>query len=234
MTTNLKILAIIPARGGSKGLPGKNIRILNGKPLIAYSIEEAKKSKYIDRVILSTDSQEIIDACKPYDIEVPFIRPIELATDNALAVDNYEYTLNRMKDEFNYDADVLVVLQPTSPLRTVEDIDKAIEIYINKKGDSVVSVCELPHPIERVRKLTEDGKIRNYSDKKIVLKNRQDYEKLFVPNGVVFVLNVDLFLKHKTYYFDNTYAYIMSKKQSIDVDDILDFSLIELIIKQGL
>lgn len=228
----LNILAIVPARGGSKGLPGKNIKMLNGKPMIHYTIEEAQKSKYINRLILSTDSKEIANVCRPTGIEIPFMRPPELATDTALAIDNYEYTLKKMKEEFGFTADVLVVLQPTSPLRTVEDIDNAIAMYIDRKADSVIGLCETPHPINWTRRVDSEGKISDYLKERISHANRQELEVLYIPNGVIFVLNVNLFLAHKIYYFNNTYAYIMPKERSVDIDDQLDFDLAELILKK--
>lgn len=231
MGSDLNILAIIPARGGSKGLPGKNIKLLNGKPLIGYTIEEAKKSKYITRLILSTDCVEIAKVGLQFGIENPFMRPLELATDTSLAIDNYEYTLKRMKEEFGFSADVLVVLQPTSPLRTVEDIDNAIDIFLEKNADSVIGICETHHPINWTRRLDEKGRIRNYLTEEIGY-NRQESKVLYVPNGAVFVFNTNLLLEHKKYYFENTYPYIMSKEKSLDIDDQFDFDLVEIIMKK--
>lgn len=126
------MIAIIPARGGSKGLPGKNIKFLNGKPLIAYTIEAALKAKHVHRVIISTDDLEIADTAKKYGAEVPFMRPEYLATDDALAIDVYKYTLSRLSETEGTIITDFMVLQPTSPLRTATDIDKAITIFKEK------------------------------------------------------------------------------------------------------
>lgn len=126
------MIAIIPARGGSKGLPGKNIKELNGKPLIAYTIECALQSKYIDHVVVSTDDPKIAAISIKYGAEVPFLRPACLATDTSMAVDNYIYTIKRLTELYNITIDSFLVLQPTSPLRQVEDIDGAVSLFIDK------------------------------------------------------------------------------------------------------
>lgn len=147
------MIAIIPARGGSKGLPGKNIKEMCGKPLIAYTIEVALKSKSIDHVILSTDDEEIATVAKKYGAEVPFMRPAELASDTAMAVDNYIYTIGRLEKEWNTKIDSFVVLQPTSPLRIAEDVDGAVELFNTRKADSVVTYVKEAHPVFGIRKL---------------------------------------------------------------------------------
>ena len=141
------MIAIIPARKGSKGLPGKNIKDLIGKPMIAYSIEEALKSKHIKEVVISTDCKEIQEVALKFGAKSPFLRPEHLATDNAKAVDNYIYVIDRLNKEFGYDVKDFVVLQPTSPLRKVEDIDGSIELFKGKNADSVISFTEEHHPI---------------------------------------------------------------------------------------
>tara|TARA_Y100000310_G_scaffold273723_1_gene289382 strand:- start:6 stop:722 length:717 start_codon:yes stop_codon:yes gene_type:complete len=226
----LNILGIIPARGGSKGLPGKNIKSLNGKPLIAYTIEAANHSEYINKLVLSTDDLEIAQVCSNQGVEIPFMRPAELATDTALAIDTYIYTFNRLKNEFDYQADIIVILQPTSPLRTTEDIDNAIKIFLDKQADSVISVCELEHPIERARIIDENGKIGNYNKGEVVVKNRADYRKVFSPNGTVSVVSPKLILEKK-FYSKNTYSYIMPRERSIDIDNQFDFDIAEFLVR---
>ena len=157
------MIAIVPARGGSKGLPGKNIKNLLGMPMIAYTIEEALKSKYITEVIISTDCNEIEKVAIKYGAKSPFLRPEYLATDSAKAIDNYIYTIDRLNKEFAYDIKDFVLLQPTSPLRTVEDIDKSIELFKDKNADSVVSYTEEHHPIEWHKYITEDGFVKNFN-----------------------------------------------------------------------
>ena len=139
------MIAIIPARGGSKGIPNKNIKQLSGKPLIAYTIEAAKNAKSLKKIILSTDDQEIAKIARNYGVEVPFMRPKELATDDALAIDNYIYTIERLNSKLREPYESFVVLQPTSPLRTALDIDNAVRIFRENNADSVVSVSEAPY-----------------------------------------------------------------------------------------
>jgi len=138
----MEILAIIPARGGSKTLPGKNIKLLNGKPLIAYTIEEALKSKYISRVVISTDDEAISEVGKKYGAEVPFLRPEELSTDYSPSIDAVIYTINKLKDMHGYFPDYVCLLQCTTPLKTVYHIDGAIEKLVRSGFDGIVSVCE--------------------------------------------------------------------------------------------
>ena len=228
---DLKILGIVPARGGSKGLPGKNIRPLNGKPLIGHTIDAAKASKYINKLVLTTDDDDIARVSSQFGIEIPFMRPSELATDTSRAIDTYIYTLKRLKDEFNYEPDMVVILQPTSPLRTTEDIDSAIQKFIENKADSVMSMCELEHPIERARVIREDGRIENYLRQKIVVKNRAEYFQVFAPNGVVFVLKPEMIYK-KDFYSENTFAYVMPKDRSVDIDILIDFEIAEFLLKK--
>lgn len=222
------MIAIVPARGGSKGLPGKNIKNLLGKPMIAYTIEEALKSKYITEVIISTDCKEIESVAVKYRAKSPFLRPEYLATDSAKAIDNYIYTIDRLNKEFAYNIKDFVVLQPTSPLRTVEDIDGAIELFKDKNADSVVSYTEEQHPIEWHKYITEDGKFENIFEEKLL--NRQDMKPSFFPNGAVFVFSYDL-IKQNKYYSENSYAYIMPRNRSVDVDTLEDFKYIEFLMR---
>lgn len=222
--------AIVPARCGSKGLPGKNIKELNGKPMIAYTIEEALKSKYITDVIISTDCKEIEKVAVKYGAKSHFLRPEFLASDLAKAIDNYIYTINRLNNEFGYKIENFVVLQPTSPLRTVEDIDGSIELFNNKNADSVISYTEEHHPIEWHKYITDEGKFENIFEEKLL--NRQDMKPSYFPNGAVFVFSYEL-IKQNKYYSDNSYAYIMPRFRSIDVDTIEDFKYIEFLMKEN-
>jgi len=223
------MLAIIPARGGSKGLPNKNIKELNGKPMIAYTIEEAKKSKYITQIIVSTDSQEIAKIATSYGASIPFIRPAELATDTALAIDNYIYTIERLMKSSKNEISEFIVLQPTSPLRLAEDIDAAIELYHNKKADSVISYTKEQHPIIWHKYITEDNKFDNIF--KDSLNNRQEERVSYYPNGSIFIFRYDL-IKNRKYYSDKSFAYKMPRKRSIDIDTIEDFEYAEYLLKK--
>jgi len=225
------VLAIIPARGGSKGLPGKNIKDLCGKPLIAYTIEAALKSKKITQVVLSTDDEAITETCKKYGIEIPFLRPKELASDNSLIVDTYIYTVDRINKEQNKNYTSVVALLPTCPLRTTEDIDRAIEIYEKKEADSVISFYEAPHPVQWYKTVDKNGVLRSILPEGDRLANRQEEEKSYLPNGAIYVFSMDL-LRDKKYYSDKTYPYIMPASRSIDIDNLFDFEMAEFLLSK--
>ncbi|OBT09105.1 N-acylneuraminate cytidylyltransferase [Shewanella sp. UCD-FRSSP16_17] len=224
------MLALIPARGGSKGLPGKNIKLLNGKPLIAYTIEAALNSPYISKVVVSTDDIDIYEIGLKYGAESTFLRPKKLAEDNSMAIDNYKYTLTRLKTEFGYDIEKFIVLQPTSPLRTVRDIDGAISLFNEKNADSVVSYCEEHHPISWHKYMKSNGGIEDIFDDG--LKNRQEYKPSIFPNGAIYVFKYSL-INSGRYYSDNSYAYIMSRKTSVDIDTIDDFEYAEFLMEKA-
>lgn len=223
------MIAIVPARCGSKGLPGKNIKDLHGKPMIAYTIEEALKSKYITEVIISTDCSEIEQVAVKYGAKSYFLRPQELATDQARAIDNYLYTVDRLNRDFDFLIESFVVLQPTSPLRVVEDIDGAIELFNKKKADSVISYVEESHPIEWHKYLKADGRLESIFEDK--LQNRQDIKKSYYPNGAVYVFDYKLIQSGK-YYSNSTFAYIMPRSRSVDIDTIDDFKYVEFLMKE--
>lgn len=226
------MLAIIPARGGSKGLPGKNIRPMYGKPLIVHTIEAALAARGVDRVVLSTDDEDIAAVCRDYDIEVPFLRPAELARDDSSAVDVYRYTLERLNREGNRNYSDFVVLQPTSPLRTGHDIDAALEIYTTKQADSVISVCEATHPPIWAKRVADNGVLREYFPDTGSMKNRQELPTAYMPNGAIFVLKLAL-LEQGTYYSDRTYPYMMPPERSIDIDAMIDFEFAEFLMKKN-
>lgn len=221
------MIAIIPARGGSKGLPGKNIKLLNGKPLIAYTIECALRSDKITHVVVSTDSNEIAEIALKYGAEVPFLRPYYLATDDARAIDNYKYTIRRLSEFYNEEIESFVVLQPTSPLRIPQDIDNAISLFNNKNADSVISYTEEAHPISWHKFLDDTGRLINIFDDTIA--NRQELRKSYYPNGAIYVFKRSI-IEHDLYYTDKTFAYVMPRNRSIDIDYIEDFQYAEFLL----
>lgn len=223
------MIAIIPARGGSKGLPGKNIKPLNGKPMIAYAIEEALKSKHIDRVIVSTDDDEIAKIALQYGAEIPFMRPEFLASDTAQAIDNYIYTIDRLEKETNQAVDTFVVLQPTSPLRIAEDIDCAVELFLQKEADSVISYTPEAHPVTWHKYLDEEGRFVNIFDDNI--QNRQANRISYYPNGAVYVFRSSM-IRDRKYYTEKSYAYVMPRTRSVDIDFIEDFDYAEFLLKR--
>ncbi|MGO2476894.1 MAG: acylneuraminate cytidylyltransferase family protein [Pseudoalteromonas sp.] len=222
------MIAIIPARGGSKGLPGKNIKDLCGKPMIAYTIEAALSSKYITDVIVSTDDLDIYKVALAYGAKDTFLRPMDLATDSSRAIDNYLYTIERLNKEYGYDVSEFIILQPTSPLRTTEDIDGAIELFESKSADSVVSYCEEHHPISWHKYINESGKLENiFPDS---LNNRQDERVSYYPNGAIFIFKYKLICSG-SYYTDNSYPFLMPRNRSVDVDTSDDFEYIEFLME---
>ena len=182
-----------------------------------------------DNVIVSTDCKEIEDVAKKFGAKSHFLRPEELALDNSKAIDNYLYTINRLNNEFEYNVKNFIVLQPTSPLRAVEDIDGAIELFNHKKADSVVSYTEEHHPIEWHKHITEDGKFENIFNERLL--NRQEYKPSYFPNGAIYVFNYEL-IKHNLYYSDNSYAHIMPRHRSVDIDTLEDFQYAEFLMRQ--
>lgn len=226
-----KILAIIPARGGSKGLPGKNIRPLLGKPLIAWSIEHAQKSELVDEIFISTDSQEIADVAEQYGVKVPELRPAELAVDTAPSSAFIEYTINKYKAE-DKNFDYFILMEPTSPLREVEDVDKSIRMIIDQpEFDSIVGVCKAEdvHPAFMV-KLGDRQKLLPYEAEMKTLR-RQDLPDVYYFEGTVYVSKCDAFLQKHAFYHDSTLPYIVPKWKAPEVDDIVDFITIEAILK---
>lgn len=231
MYKNKRILAIIPARGGSKGLPGKNIRPLLGKPLIAWSIEQAQKSNYIDDIFISTDSREIAEIAEKFGANVPELRPEALARDESPSWEFIVYTLNKMKTEGRH-FDCFILLEPTSPLRDVEDIDKSIELLIdNPNSESVVGVAmsSTIHPAF-MSFVGEDGFLRPL-EPEMKDSRRQDLPDAFFFEGSVYVSTVDAYLQKKTFYHNKTLPYIVPEWKSHEVDSLVDFNIIETIMK---
>jgi N-acylneuraminate cytidylyltransferase/CMP-N,N'-diacetyllegionaminic acid synthase len=226
----MEILYIIPARGGSKGLPGKNIRLLGNKPLIAYSIEAAVNSIFKGTVIVSTDDEEIASVGKKYGATVPFIRPNELATDVASTMDVVFHAINFYKQQHVF-FDLIVVLQPTSPLRTSTDIDQAISLMKEKNVAAVVSVCESEHHPLWTNILPADGSMKNFIREEVKGKNRQQLPVNFRLNGALYISKSEALEIYKGFIHEKTIAYIMPTDRSVDIDHEIDFKLAELLLK---
>lgn len=214
-------------------MPKKNIKELAGAPLISYTIKAAKKSEFITRVIVSTDSEKIADVARKYGAEVPFLRPAELATDDAKAIDVYLYTIERLNLENDEQINEFLVLLPTSPLRNYMDIDQAIKIFKKKNADSVISVTETEYPPQWIKRISEKGVLEDYFQGMNNL-NRQEYEKTYIPNGAIYIFKYNVLKKEYNYYTDKTYPYIMPNIRSIDIDTPLDFMIAEYLIKNNL
>lgn len=231
MINNKSILAIIPARGGSKGIPRKNIKLLNGKPLIAYTIEETLKSKYIDRIVVSTEEKETVKISEQFGAEVPYLRPLELSQDNSPTIDCVLHMVNWLKEKENYVPDYLCLLQCTSPLRTYEDIDGTIEKAITLNIDGGVSVCEAEvNPYWT--NVFEGNKLRYFLEEGKQITRRQDLPRVYRLNGAVYVIKTSVLLQQKTFETENITGYVMNNENSIDIDTEIDFKFAELLIKE--
>lgn len=228
MYKDKRFLAIIPARSGSKGLINKNIKELNGKPMIAYTIEAAIKSRVFDDIIVSTDSQEYADIAIQYGAKVPFLRPNHLSTDESTTNEVIVHCLNELSENRN-EYDYFMILQPTSPLRTSIDIVDAVDLLFEKKANSIVSVCESEHSPMYMNTINESLSLREFISKDVKMR-RQELPKYYRLNGAIYLSDVINYLSEGDLYGENSYAYVMNKKNSIDVDDELDFNIAEYLI----
>ncbi|WP_353093815.1 acylneuraminate cytidylyltransferase family protein [Tissierella praeacuta] len=224
-------LAIIPARGGSKGVPRKNIRLLNGIPLIGHTLMEAKKSKYLNRVIVSTDDEEIVKISRQFNGEVPCLRPKELAKDTSPTIDSIIHIINYLKEKENYLPDYICLLQCTSPLRTYEDIDGAIEKLLYTDFDGIISVCEVEvNPYWT--NVFEKDKLKYFIEEGKNITRRQDLPKVYRYNGAIYIIKTDILMDIKSFETENITGYIMSNEDSIDIDTITDFKIAEILMKE--
>ena len=233
MIKNKKLLAIIPARKNSKRILGKNLASLNGKPLVCHTIEEALKNKYIDKLIVTTDDPKISKVSKNYGIHVDKLRPSYLSKDNSKTIDiiSYEIIKLQKKKEFY---DYIMLLQPTSPFRTNKNIDSAISLLIKKKAECITSVCETEHPIEWCGKLSKENSMENFLSKKVNGKRSQDFKKSYRINGAIYIAKIDDVLKKNTLLLNNkkSYAYIMDRYESIDIDNEIDLEFANYISRK--
>ena len=232
MYKDKSFLAIIPARGGSKGLPGKNIKDLCGKPLIVWSIEKGLQSNYIDEVVVTTDSQEIADISKQYGASVPFLRPDELATDTATSFDAIKHTIDFYKKERNRAFDYIVLLEPTSPLREVSDINKAIEQLLCSDAEAIVGITktEDQNPAFLILK-DKNEYLTGYENLEMKVLRRQDIKDVYFFEGTIYISEREMLLNKKTFYHENTIGYEVPKWKSLEVDDMDDFIMIEAMMR---
>lgn len=232
MKKDKQTLAVITARGGSKGIPKKNVKMLFGKPLIAYSIQAAQKSKTLNKVIVSTDDKTIANVSKQYGADVPFLRPKYLASDTATSLSVLQHAVRYLEEKEQFRADMIVCLQPTSPLRSAHDIDQAVTLCSSSGADSVVSLCQVDyHPYwmkrvvaGRVYPLIEMEDENKYP-------RRQDLPPVYQLNGAICVTRRKTLLEEERVLGKNTLAYIMPPERSIDIDTTIDLKLAELILK---
>jgi len=232
MINNKRIIGIIPARGGSKGLPEKNIRIINGKPLIAWTIEQAKMSQYLDTIFVSTDSPKIASVAEQFECNVPFLRPPEFAQDSSPTWEAVIHTLDSFEKEKLF-FDYIALFEPTSPLRKKNDIDDAIEKLASDdqaKGLISVGKVHLEHP-KIVKKITNNY-VTQYIPQEKLLHLRQQADSAYFPYGVIYMCKVDIYNEEKTFYTEKTIPFFIERWQNYEIDDILDFEINEFLLKK--
>ena len=228
-----RILAIIPARAGSKRLPGKNSKVLFGKPLVQWTIEAAKACHEIDDIVVSTDSDTIAAIAKKCGVPVPFLRPESISGDTATAIDVVKHTVNYF-EALGQSYDYVLWLQPTSPLRTADDIRSALDTLSSKQADGVISVCECDHSPMWSNTLADDGNMQNFLSN-FVKKNprSQALPTYYRLNGAIYIAKVAPLLAQETFFLEqNLFSYVMSRESSIDIDHHLDFKLAEFLLQE--
>ncbi len=223
-----KVLAIIPARGGSKGLPRKNIIDLAGKPLMTWTIEASLNSKYISKTIVSSDSDEILEFAIKYGSEI-LKRPDVLSADTSSSEVVVKHALENIVEKFDY----IVLLQPTSPLRDTLDIDSAFEKLFSSDADALISVCEYDNKMLKAFKENEFGFIEGISNNQFPFSRRQDLPKTYMSNGAIYIIKVEEFLKNNSFFADKTISYIMNEVKSLDIDTKEDLQKVEKYINEN-
>jgi len=227
----MKILAIIPARGGSKAVPGKNIRQVGGKPLIGWTISAALAAESIDRVIVSTDSQEIAETTRQYGAEVPFLRPDEISQDDTPGIEPILHAVRWCSQEEGYQPDYVICLQPTSPFRTSADIESAIDLARVRDADSVISVSPVDHHPNWMQVIDNKGRLKDFIKGGSKVNKRQDMGAVYALNGAIYLIRTTSLLSRKTFFVPDTLAYIMPPERSLDIDTPWDMHLANLLFE---
>lgn len=230
----MNVLGLITARGGSKSIPRKNIAPLAGRPLLAYTADAARGCPRITRVVLSTDDEQIAQVGREYGVEVPFMRPAELATDTATSLGVARHAVEWLADQDGWQTDILVLLQPTSPLRTARHLTEALDALIAAGADTVVSVIEVPHHFSpyKLMKL-QDGRLSSFWDQPLPSVRRQDVPPLYARNGPAILATTGATLMERdTFYGDHIVPYLMNEVDSVDIDTPFDLKLAEWLIRE--
>ena len=228
-----KIIAVIPARGGSKEIPRKNIKKLCGKPLIGYTIETALETDIFDRIIVSTDDLEIASVSEKYGVEVPFMRPKYLSGDNVPILPVIQHVINELKKE-HYEPDIVTILQPTNPFRKSEDIVRAINKIIERNVDCVVSLSEVSQHPFRMRKMLYDRPLPLFAvGQKKLYAQRQDLPTIFMMDGAIQVSRTKTMMNSKNFYSEDVCGIEIDKISAFDIDTHFDFSIAETILKEN-
>ena len=230
----MSVLCTICARGGSKGLTNKAIGLLNGKPLIAYTIEQALDAKVFDHVVVSTDSKIIVEKAKIFGAEVPFIRPKELATDKANKLDSIRHALNEVEKLYRKKFDIIVDLDITSPLRSVSDIQKALKYFIEKKSNNLITACpSKKNPYFNMIEIV-NGQVKIVKPLKKQPFRRQDAPQTYSMNASIYIWKRETILFSNELFTTKTSLYLMSEEQSIDIDNKNDLDIVEFLLKKKL
>jgi len=223
-------LAVIPARSGSKGLKDKNIKLLNGKPLLAHSIEAARKSGLFSEIFVSTDSEKYAKIAQEYGANVPFLRSRDLATDTASSWDVVKEAVMKYMNMGKV-FDTVALLQPTSPLRTAEDIVAGYKKMAEKSANAVIAVCEVDHSPLWSNTLPEDQSLTNFINRDFANIPRQKLPVYYRINGALYIAKTGYLMSSDNIYADGSFAVVMPKEHSIDIDDLMDFIIAEALMK---
>ena len=234
MSNAVKVLGVIPARGGSKTIPRKNIYPLLGKPLVAYTIEAALESRRLSRTIVSTEDEEIASICQAWGVEAPFTRPAELATDDALSLPVMQHAVREMERIDGVVYGIMVMLQPTTPLRLAADIDAGIDLLLESGADSVISVVDVGayHPL-RMKRVVGDNLLINYVDQgREDMRPRQQLPPVYIRNGALYITRRDVMLNENSFTGRDCRAYVMPRERSVNIDTEFDLILVEYLLKR--
>ena len=224
------LLAVVPARGGSKGVPRKNLQELGGRPLIAWTIEAATCSRAVGRVVVTTDDEEIASESREYGAEVPFLRPAALAEDTTPSMDVIVHALDWLAENEGYAPASVVCLQPTSPFRPASDVDAAFDLFKTKRADAVVSVSEAEQHPAWMKTLDAEGRLADLVESRERADRRQDLARVYALNGAIYLARRELLLAERTWYAGRTYGYVMPRERSLDIDTPWDLHLARLIV----
>lgn len=232
MINGKTVIAIIPARAGSKGLLGKNVKLLCGKPLIAWSVEAGLASQYIDEVLVTTDGEDIASIARKFGASVPFLRPSELASDTATTFDAVKHAIDFYAQNMHKKFDYIVLLEPTSPLREKDDLNQMLEKFESNDGeyDAIVSLGEV-HEHPSIMKKISGNEIEQYNKDLTTTTRRQDNDAAYFPYGVAYIIKRDTLLDEKVFYPKRTTYHLIKRYQCYEIDDIYDFLAIENIMR---
>lgn len=228
MINGRRILAVVMARGGSKGLPGKNLMPLGGKPMVVWSVEAARNARLVDRAVVSTDDHAIADAARKAGGDIPFLRPAEFARDESTVHEAIDHLLGRLEESFDY----VVCLQATSPLRVGADIDGAIEACESHRAATCISVVQAPKSVYWSFSIDGSGRLAPVLESQWQTRRRQELPSVYLPNGAVYVARVDWYRRNLTFVGSDTVPYIMPQERSLEVDSALDMTLINALFTE--